>query len=213
MARVHKSVEYKTVKRFINGHEFESIRSTTHKKTKKSTGRRHYAKFGIAAHLASFITKLDILYECWKVAELEGSRGYNRIISYNSGKMTPEGPTDSVIITPPGFEPPFKEFTCADGTINIMFDDKFRINPDSDYMAIIMIAFNPKVKRKIPFEILRIHYNRIIFSNNFSIDLNLFKNISLYNKFIIYSAVMRKTPEKLSWSSTYTISVDNENSQ
>jgi|GEM_PF-6940876 len=206
MARVRKSSDFKIVKRIINGKKFESIRPTNYSPTKKPAAIKRHLRFNLTVRLASLLKGMQVLYECWGKAKLEGTRGYNRIISYNYKNIAADIPTESVMITPPGFKPPFEEICFSEGSIRIKFEDGFNPTPDKDYLAVVMIPFDPKEKMKVPYEIHKVHFCRIFNSEPLIFNLKNFRSLSQFNRFFIYTSVVRKTPKKLTWSSTHVIS-------
>lgn len=201
--------------RELNGKLVASIRPAKYK-----TGRSQFAKtnrnrFAVSVNFARCVNSINILKEVWRMADLEGTYAFNRILKYNIPHSKISYPSENNVITPKGFSIEINNLVFENDCIEFILVESDISNyettaVDESCLIILMAFYEPKEKTSNLFAI-----DHVVFSlpstnseNEKVIKISTGKRLQLliesYSKCNFYFAEVVKiiSSKKFLWSST-----------
>jgi hypothetical protein len=209
-----------TVTRIRNGKEVVYILPDKVKISQSTAAKAARRKFGLTVNFAKFVNSFPALSGIWSYANISGTNSYQKLIKHNAGLTCENSLTLNNIITPEGIPLQTEDFSFNNETFSFSFNliDRNNANdlifPAQIYSVLYFYEPKNKNRESFLFSLLTQEIEEPQSGENLIIRLNLdatqLKNASLYNKCIIYSALMfsKIDMDNPVWSSTIARQID-----
>lgn len=154
-----------------------------------------------ANKFAMFLKTVKPVYELWGKDKSRGLNPFTQIIRFNKKQLVNNHPSANNIITPEGYS------IFTENMVSVEKSGKIRISrkgslQKNESLVIIISAYQPKLQGFDEFECIEINSSFRKAGEQLKLtsgQINILRN---YSKFVIYSAIIRKTGKKFEWSNT-----------